>query len=220
MEALLEPLLHSPRLARYRDEIDRVLAAEHERRERFYDEIEPNQKAEFINGEVIMHSPAKAKHVQITGRILNLLSNWSILHESGSVFFEKALVCLTRNDYEPDVLYYGPEKAAVITPDQMKFPAPDFIIEVLSESTEKYDRTVKFTDYADHGVEEYWIVDPDERTIEQYGIGPDGIYALHSKLDATHQIKSRRVDGFAMPVIAAFDDVANLAALREMLSVK
>ena len=116
------------------------------------------------------------------------------------------------------MLYYGPDKAAAITPDQMKFPAPDFVVEVLSESTEKRDRTVKFTDYADHGVDEYWIVDPDERTIEQYWIGADGAYSLHAKLDVSHQIKSRRIEGFEMPVMAAFEDAANLAALRAMLA--
>ncbi len=55
---------------------------------------------------------------------------------------------------------------------QSKFPAPDLIVEVLSESTEANDRGIKFEDYAAHGVVEYWIVDPmagDHRAVSPAG---------------------------------------------------
>jgi Uma2 family endonuclease len=51
---------------------------------------------------------------------------------------------------------------------QMRFPAPDFIAEILSPSTEENDRNIKSTDYAAHGVSEYWIIDPAYRIVEQY----------------------------------------------------
>ena len=51
---------------------------------------------------------------------------------------------------------------------QVGKPAPDFIAEILSDSTASVDRGVKFQDYAAHGVGEYWIVDPVQQTIEQY----------------------------------------------------
>ena len=42
----------------------------------------------------------------------------------------------------------------------MLFPAPDFAVEVLSPSTQKNNRGIKFDDYALHNVSEYWIIDP------------------------------------------------------------
>ena len=42
----------------------------------------------------------------------------------------------------------------------MKYPAPDFIAEILSPSTDERDRGIKFEDYAAHGVGEYWLLDP------------------------------------------------------------
>ena len=48
----------------------------------------------------------------------------------------KTSVTLTRNDYEPDISFFGSEKAKGFTPSQSKFPAPDLIVEVLSDSTE------------------------------------------------------------------------------------
>jgi Uma2 family endonuclease len=44
--------------------------------------------------------------------------------------------------------------------------APDLIIEVLSPSTARFDRLVKFNKYLEAGVKEYWIVDPDINTIQ------------------------------------------------------
>ena len=93
---------------------------------------------------------------------------------------EKALCTFPRNDYEPDVVFFGPAKAALIEPATMKFPIPDFICEVLSPSTELYDRGVKFRDFEAHAVSEYWLIDPERETVEQY-LPRDGSYELALK---------------------------------------
>jgi Uma2 family endonuclease len=43
---------------------------------------------------------------------------------------------------------------------------PDWICEVLSESNEAHDRVTKRRLYAEHGVQHYWLVDPEARTLE------------------------------------------------------
>jgi Uma2 family endonuclease len=50
----------------------------------------------------------------------------------------------------------------------MLFPAPDFVVEILSKGTARKDKGIKKEDYALHGVKEYWIIDPIKQTIEQY----------------------------------------------------
>jgi Uma2 family endonuclease len=164
----LKKLLDSPRLPFIARRIDMVLADEKRRRREFYAQIDENDKAEFINGEVIMHSPVRLRHNAASGHLYRLLSSYVAVHRLGYVGFEKIMVSLTRNDYEPDICFFGTAKAALFTPDQMRFPAPDLIVEVISESTERNDRGVKFDDYAAHGVREYWIIDPDAETLEQY----------------------------------------------------
>jgi len=44
--------------------------------------------------------------------------------------------------------------------------APDMIIEILSPSTAKHDRLLKFNKYQRAGVREYWIVDPADKTVQ------------------------------------------------------
>ena len=60
----------------------------------------------------------------------------------------------------PDICFWSKEKADGFLDDQMIFPAPDFVVEILSKSTTKNDRTIKHQDYAAHGIREYWIIDP------------------------------------------------------------
>ena len=100
----------------------------------------------------------------------------------------------------------------------MKFPIPDFIVEVLSESTEARDRGVKFEDYAVHGVGEYWIIDTESETVEQYLPGPYG-YELKVKA-ATGTITSGVIAGLSLPVRAIFDEVENLAVARDRASLQ
>jgi Uma2 family endonuclease len=214
----LKQLLDSPRLPFIARRIDAVLADEKRRRREFYAQIDDNDKAEFINGEVIMHSPVRLRHNAAGGHPYRLLSSYVGLHRLGYVGYEKIMVSLTRNDYEPDICYFGAAKAAAFTPDQMRFPAPDLVVEVISESTERNDRGVKFEDYAAHGVREYWIIDPDAETLEQYLLPEGGdVYRLAIKA-MTGQVRSAVIAGFEVPVRAIFDPETNQAALQALLS--
>ncbi|HEY5751557.1 MAG TPA: Uma2 family endonuclease [Chthoniobacterales bacterium] len=214
MDSLLEPLLKSPRLPELARSLAQVVAEEEIRRQKFIDDLTDEVKAEFIDGDVIMHSPVRAQHLRVTKNISFLLTWHVTMQEAGEVFTEKCLVSLTRNDYEPDILYFGPEKSATFTPGKTRFPAPDLVVEVLSDSTEGRDRGVKFEDYAAHGVREYWIVDADREWVEQYVLPNDGkAFVLKEKL--THgTLLCEVLPGFEPPVLAFFDE----AELRKQLS--
>ena len=83
------------------------------------------------------------------------------------------MVSLSRNDYEPDVCFWSINKSNRFQQRQAQFPAPDFVVEVLSVSTEANDRGIRYQDYESHGVREYWIVDPEKQTVEQYLLEAD-----------------------------------------------
>ena len=214
--SLLDKLLHSPRLPIYVQEIQAVLADEAQKRQRFYDQISEQDKAEFINGEIIFHSPVKLRHNLASGHLYRLLSTFVVQHDLGFVGYEKIMISLTRNDYEPDICFFDKLKAETFKPDQTRFPAPDFIVEVLSESTAGVDRGVKFEDYAAHWVSEYWLVDPETETVEQYEL-QNQVYELVIKAQ-TGQITSQAIPHFEIPIRAIFDDVLNRATLQQILA--
>ncbi len=209
-------LLEDPTLPEVVSNLQKQLKAERQLRLKFYEEITPDMKAEFVNGQVIMHSPATALHSQIRQRVENLLFNYVETHRLGMVFDEKTLCTFPRNDYEPDVVFFGRRKAAGIRPETLQFPPPDFVCEVLSPSTASRDRGVKFRDYEAHGVQEYWIIDPTTKTLEQYILNRAARYVLQLKA-RTGDVQSTAIKGLTLPIRALFDAKLHRAAVRSML---
>lgn len=193
-----------------------MLAEEQRKRAEFYEQIDEQHKVEFINGEILFQSPVKLRHSEAARRLIVLLSIFCDKRQNGLVGFEKLLVSLTRNDYEPDICFFKQERAAEFSPEQMQFPAPDFVVEVLSPSTAAIDRGIKFTNYAAHGVGEYWIVDLDAQAIEQYVLN-DRAYELMIKA-RSGEIASVEVAGFSIPIRAIFDPAKHQATLQRLLA--
>jgi Uma2 family endonuclease len=211
---VMKALRHLPFLPELSEEIVAHLNAEARRRQSFYAEMSEQTKTEFIDGEVIMHSPARNAHLIATGNLLHLLMTWVKRKRLGVVHSEKCLCVFPRNDYEPDIVFFSAAQAAEFGPDTMKFPIPEFIVEVLSDSTAARDRGVKFQDYEAHGVREYWIVDADAQRVEQYLLR-NGVYELAVKSDSG-TLASAVIAGLRIPVRAIFDDAENAAALAAL----
>ena len=215
---ILDALMDAPDLPELLDEASRAWAREQRLRQKFYADITPEHKWEFIQGEVIMHSPALNRHLLATQRFYNLLNAYAVTRELGEVRLEKAMTSFPRNDYEPDVVFFGKAKAALIDPDTLKFPIPDLIVEVLSPSTEHRDRGIKFQDYALHGVAEYWIIDTVAEAVELYRL--DGrIYPAVPK-QTEGILSSDVVPGFELPVRAIFDEAENADVMRQIWAQK
>ena len=215
MNPLIENILNEPQAYYYVSEIQRILKQESLKRKEFYEKITPNDKAEFINGEIIFQSPVKLKHNRATLLLVKVLDTFVYKLKAGLVGFEKLLISLTRNDYEPDICYFSQEKAKKFKPNQMQFPAPDFVVEILSSSTENIDRIIKFKDYAAHGIAEYWIIDPENQTIEQY-ILKNGVYQLFLKSN-NGEIESVVIKGFRIPIQAIFNEKINMETLDKII---
>lgn len=213
----LDPILKSPLLALYTQRLQTMLDEEEREREAYYDWLTEDTKAEFINGEVVVQSPAKDRHTVASMNLSFLLGSFVEHHDLGAVRSETCLITLTRNDYLPDVCFFGREKSAEISPNQMKYPAPDFIAEILSPSTADVDRTTKFEDYEAHGVAEYWLVDPDKQVVEQYVLH-DGVYELLFKV-GSGDLTSKTITNLTIPIAAIFDrKIANQTLVQLLTS--
>lgn len=214
MDSVLKDILDSPKLPNYVKELQQYLLQEEFKRNAFYENVRDNEKAEFINGEIVYHSPAKQKHLAVVENLGNILSKFVRKNKAGIVRREKALVKLRRNDCEPDICYFRKELADTFDANTMFFPAPDFVVEVLSSSTEKIDRGIKFEDYALNGVKEYWLVDADKKAVEQYLLEDESFVLAEKVQHGT--VKCKVLDGLEIPLIAIFDEEANERFLDEI----
>ena len=99
---------------------------------------------------------------------------------------------------EPDILFIARTRDNIIT-DKNVQGAPDLIVEVLSPSNPEHDRQWKFELYRNSGVSEYWIVDPQARTVEVFVL-KEKAYLLSGQYDLNDVAKSEIVAGFSVPV--------------------
>lgn len=209
---LLPDLLASEDLARYLQELQEAWQTEQSHRRQFYADLSPEDKAEFIMGEAVYHSPALSRYNRVLRRLVGLAERFTAQYEVGEVFFEKCMVELTRNSYEPDFLFYTSAVAEQITPDTLIFPVPQMIAEILSPSTAKNDTGIKKRDYERHGVNEYWIIDPEAEWIECYVL-MGGSYEYQGRF-TDGVVISEVMGGMKLPVRALFDDSVAKELLR------
>lgn len=213
----LEELEGSPAFLDHLAHLNQVAEDERRRRERFVEELDEDAKAEFINGQVVVHSPVRRVHLNVGFFVTNLLGNFVMQRGLGEVFSEKCFVRCSRNDYEPDVCFFSQARCAGWENDKLIFAPPDLVVEVLSPSTERNDRTVKLQDYARHGVGEYWIMDGDTNIVEQYTLPPgEDTYELKARLSSGDFLTGVVLAGFNVPVAAFFDARENQQALRAL----
>jgi Uma2 family endonuclease len=212
---LVSEILKEPDAYFLLQEAHTALEDEKVRRVAFYNDITEQEKVEFINGEIIVHSPVMKRHNTATVLLSRLMSIYSDIHQLGFVGIEKIMITLTRNDYEPDICFFRKEKSEHFVENQTLFPAPDFIVEILSEGTRKRDKGLKFQDYQAHLIEEYWIIDPDHQTIEQYHLEEDS-YELILK-SSEGNIKSFVMTDFQIPIKSVFDEELNISMLKKLI---
>lgn len=214
-EALFEQILELPDAPLLIQKVSEKLDEERKRREQFYNDIDESMKVEFINGEIIVHSPVMKRHNEASVLLLKLVDTHVRLNKLGFVGHEKIMTVFTRNDYEPDIVFFGKQKTKDFIEEQTLFPVPDFVVEVLSKGTAKNDRGIKFKDYESHGVKEYWIIDAKSRVIEQYLL-KKGQYELNLKASEGN-IRSEVIKGFEIPIQSIFNEDLNLKTMKTLL---
>ena len=125
-----------------------------------------DQRYELLDGELIMAPAPNLEHQRIDTRLGWRLAQFVEQRNLGEVFFAPCDVVLSdMNVVQPDLLFVSHERAHLLLGGANVHGAPDLVVEILSPSTAGRDREIKHDLYAKHGVKEYWLVDPDARTV-------------------------------------------------------
>ena len=108
-----------------------------------------------------MHSPVTFRHAQCLNFLDRLLAGHVEKRGLGQVFREVVAVRLgTRHVFLPDLAFFTTGQCQQLQPTFAPF-APTFVVEALSAATADRDTGPKFAAYEEHGVKEYWILDPE-----------------------------------------------------------
>lgn len=158
-------------------------------------------RIEIIGGEPIMMSPPSTAHQLISGELYRQLANYldgkkcKVISALFAVrLFEKA------GDSPDDVdTMVEPDISVVCDPSRLDKNgyrgAPDMVVEILSPSTRRHDRLVKLGLYQQAGVREYWIVDPENQSVQVFLLGGKGALQLHEDYGKDGIAKVNVLDG-------------------------
>jgi len=135
------------------------------------------KRYELLEGELIMVPSPSFEHQDISGKLELFLRLFVREHKLGVVLDAPFDVVLGEAGEEqvvqPDILFVSKARRKIIREEEIR-GAPDLVVEVLSPSTAQKDRVFKRRLYAKYGVREYWIVDPEEETVEVLTLGERG----------------------------------------------
>ena len=162
-----------------------------------------DKRYELIEGELYMTPSPITNHQRISGRIEFELRKFVAENDCGEVFDAPYDVYFDdENVVQPDILFISKDRLNIIGDKNLQ-GAPDLVIEILSESNAYRDLIQKKKLYARHGVQEYWIVVPGEKTIDIH-ILKDKTYQLYQTLGEDEILESPILKGFKMELKAIF----------------
>lgn len=145
---------------------------------------------EVIDGKLEMMSGPTVPHQVILRELYSVLertcvSEYEILFAPLDVIFDNT------NVLQPDLLMIHRSRLHIVAKRGIE-GAPDLVAEVMSPSSRRKDKMAKRAVYEKFGVAEYWLIDGDSRTLEQYAL-VDGSYVLHNHYEADEEVASERL---------------------------
>ena len=163
---------------------------------------ESNQPMELWDGELIMSPAPSFYHQEIVARFYEKLKERVTRNRAGKVVFTPIdMILSSRRVTQPDVLFISSSRLHIIQ-DQVRGPA-DLVAEVISPGSRHRDRIEKRDLYEQHGVKEYWLIDPEAQTVEVLFLEA-GEYRLIGRWRPGEQAQSRLLDGLTLEVSELF----------------
>jgi Uma2 family endonuclease len=177
---------------------------------RWFDDV----RRELINGIIHVMSAPWTKHARTSQRLYVLIAAF-IEERQGNceVFYAPFDIRLPVEGKTADkqiTTVMQPDICVVCDPSKIDkkgcLGAPDFIIEISSPSTKKYDLTTKFYRYESAGVKEYWIIDLKTETIHAFVLQDTGRYGVGKQYSGKQKVPVRTLPGLTVNVAALFEE--------------
>lgn len=176
---------------------------------------------EIIGGEKIMAPAANLDHSGIIMRLGMIIGTHLSNNKNGYVYPDDVDVHFSDGTlYRPDLVVVLKSNEKILAGRKNIYGAPDMVVEVLSHSTRKKDLTIKKDTYEAQGVREYWIIDPQAKSVTVYLLRDgkyelDDVYILvdaeefetlddEDKAAIKHEVPVSIVDGLTIPLDFVF----------------
>jgi Uma2 family endonuclease len=166
---------------------------------------EDGKRHELIDGEHCVTPAPIPRHQIVSGRLFSRVGRVVDQGQLGLLLYAPVDVVLSEIDVvEPDLVFIGASRLGIVRETHVQ-GAPDLVVEILSPSTRRRDEITKRHLYEQHGVPEYWVVDPELDAIKVYRLG-DGGYRREAELtvEAGDELTSPVFPGLRVPLAEIF----------------
>lgn len=158
---------------------------------------------ELLEGDLRMVPAPATVHQRVSGRLYMLFREFITKNNLGEIFYAPTDVYLDDETVlQPDILFISEARKDIVTKKNIQ-GAPDLVVEIISPGTAYIDRSKKKKLYARFGVGEYWLVDPEKKSIEVYGL-KEGKYVLSEGHEARGVATSPVLPGLAVALDRVF----------------
>ena len=162
-----------------------------------------DERYELLDGMLVMEPAPLTTHQYVLGNLHHAVRSFLDEHNLGEVYISPTDVVLSdTNVMQPDLLFVSAERAHIVTRENIQ-GAPELVVEVLSPSTAERDKTLKLDLYARHGVKEYWLVDPNAKTVMVLLLGERGFEAVGTYGEG-QTLTSPTLAGFSLNLAGQF----------------
>lgn len=174
----------------------------------YADMPDDGQRYEVFDGVLELMTPGPSTPHQAVSRELEFILMQSCRMEY--IIFDAPIdvILSATNVVQPDILMIHRSRQQIVTRRGIE-GSPDLIAEILSPGSRKRDKMTKPAIYAEHGVPEYWIVDAEARSLEQYRLSESGRYDLIQVYEGHDVVTSDRLPCVSFEVGELFKDMPN-----------
>jgi Uma2 family endonuclease len=173
-----------------------------------YDDLEsiPQERAgdrhEIIAGELVVTPSPVPRHQIVSINLTRILDQFVFARELGTLLYAPIDIRFSAdNVLIPDIVFIAQARDDIIGEKVIEGP-PDLVVEILSPGTRQRDLKTKRALYARFGVAEYWLVDPEVRTVTMLNLVDDSYETIPSAENGT--IHSHVLPGLAVDPSAVF----------------
>ena len=154
-----------------------------------YVQLPDDKRYEIVEGELFLVPAPHLYHQQVVGRLWMSLYAHAKDNHLGEVFLAPCDVVLSEiTVVQPDLMFVSSRHQGILTDANIQ-GAPDLVVEILSPTTRGRDLGLKRSLYSKHGVLEYWIVDPEAKTVEVLSLTETG-FRTHAIVPRTGTLNS------------------------------
>jgi Uma2 family endonuclease len=125
---------------------------------------------ELFEGELFVSRAPSLSHQRVLGNIYAIVRSYLEHNSVGEILLTPGVIFDEFNSAIPDAVFSSHQRISEIVSGERIIKAPELMIEIVSPGKEnaRRDREVKRQVYGKHGVKEYWVADPLNRSLEIY----------------------------------------------------